>query len=133
MLLKVEGLSCNNVYAEFERPKHLVPLGDSLWPEGIKNTVNRIFKKIGVEDPMRQKLVEPFARVFGGRERDGISDLEDVNWDKVVDYFRWEASAWTRLRSKENELAHDKLIDEIWERWGGCFSHQMVYSDGKSW
>ncbi|MEE4377804.1 MAG: hypothetical protein V2J55_09885, partial [Candidatus Competibacteraceae bacterium] len=76
----------------------LNPLGDVLWPQDVKNKIHDIFKAIGVADPWRQKLVEPYAIVFGGRDNDGSYDLADVDWEMVVDYFRWEASAWTRLR-----------------------------------
>ena len=139
MLLKVKGLSVKPdlLIHEFgdrcwPKPKHLSPLGETMWPEWVKGAIAERFRAIGVEDPLRQKLVEPFALAFGGKNADGAYDLDRVDWQKVVDYFTWEASAWG-IDSDEKEKAHRVLVDQMKAKWGGVFNHQVVYSDGKTW
>jgi hypothetical protein len=132
MLLKVKGLKLSRPIHQFdEKPKHLSTLGEVAWPEGVKKVIAGLFSAIGVEDPYRQKLVEPYALAFDGRNNDGDYDLEDVNWEMLIDYFRWEASAWSR--NSDGDEQHDALVQEIKDKWGGMFNHQFVYSDGKTW
>lgn len=75
MLLKVIGLSVKPRLKIHEvtdtpregdpwgdlRPKHLNTLGEAMWPDAVKEEIAQQFRRIGVEDPYRQKLVEPFA------------------------------------------------------------------------
>lgn len=107
-----------------ERPKHLVPLGQAGWPAEVVNKIVELFKAIDLQDPERQKLVEPYAVVFGGRCDDGMSDLSKVNWEKVVDYFTWEAAE----HGEDVELA-DKLQGEARKKYGGIFMHYPVYEN----
>jgi hypothetical protein len=107
-----------------EKPDHLVPLGKCLWPQAIKDKVARIYAKVGLQDPLRQKLVEPHAIVFGGRAVEGASDLSDVNWDKLVDYFTWEAAALSG-DDKQAEAAQARAK----AKYGGQFWHYDVYED----
>lgn len=138
MLLYVKGLAINDdlsmhVFGFEKRPKpsHLSPVGETLWPDYVKKEISRLFKEIGVEDPLKQKLVEPFALAFGGNDNDGAYDLENVNWEMVMDYFKWESSAWTAVDRRE---AHMALTKEIIDRWGGLpCNHEQAYSDWKTW
>jgi hypothetical protein len=144
MLLKVKGIELKpslkmHEYIEgapedyaWRKPDHLVPLFESQWPSNVIREIEGIFKAIGVKEPRWQKLVEPNARVFGGVElENGTYSLARVNWERAVDWFRFEASAWTRLDSPENEAAHKKLTDALIEKYDGLpAGHQQVYSDG---
>lgn len=112
------------------RPKHLSTLGDAMWPEAVKEDIAQQFIRIGVEDPYRQKLVEPFAIEFGGENDDGAYKLENVNWELCMDYFRWEASAWDR-DTDEKDKAHKALVAEIRAKYGRMFNHHNTYSDGE--
>ena len=133
MLLKVKGLKSNPRLHEFdERPKHLWTLGRAPWPKGVKQQIARLFKAIGIVNPMRQKLVEPHALAFGGHDSVDGFDLSDVNWELVVDYFTWEASAWGR-DSASKDKAHRALNEQMDEKYGAPFNHQIVYTDGKTW
>ena len=126
MLLKVKGLSVKErlTLHEFtndppegdpwgrKRPKHLITLGETPWPDAVKEDIAKSFKQIGVEDPLQQKLVEPHARAFGGKDNDGAYDLSGVDWAMVMDYFRWEAAAWDR-DTDEKTAALDIMIAQI--------------------
>lgn len=117
-----DGKLADNVWGG-EKPKHLIPLGQSLWPDEVKNQIVEIFKAIGVADPLRQKLVEPFAIVFGGKHREKESDLSEVNWGMVIDYFTWEAAAMTDPDKSR------RLQNKAEKKYGGIFSHYIVYED----
>jgi hypothetical protein len=135
MFLKVKGLKITNengLYEFKERPVHLRTLGRAPWPKGVKQAISRLYKEIGVQNPMRQKLVEPYAFAFGGRNNDGGFDFDEVNWELAIDYFTWEASAQNRY-SEAREKAHDALNEQIIEKYGAPFNHQFVYCDGKHW
>lgn len=106
-----------------ERPKHLVPLGKAGWPEDVAQRIADIFTDIGVIDPLGQKLVEPYAVVFGGKNVEGRQDLSGVNWEFAVDYFTFEAASIT-YDKKVHELQNKAL-----KKYGGMFSHYEVYED----
>lgn len=106
-----------------EKPKHLVSLKESMWPEEVIDKIAQIFKGIGVIDPMKQKLVEPYAVVFGGKNVDGRQNLSGANWELAVDYFTFEAASITR-----NQKVHE-LQEEALKKYGGYFSHYAVYED----
>lgn len=72
-----------------EKPAHLTTLESSGWPEDVKLAIVRIDAAKGLPDPARQKLIEPVARIFGGRKSGTGIDLSEVDWGKVVDYFEW--------------------------------------------
>jgi len=111
------------------RPKNVIPLGETIWPDEVKKRIAQVFIKIGVEDPYRQKLVEPYAKVFGGKDDDGAYDLKAVDWIKLVDYFTWEAAAWDNdTPAKEKALL--SMVANIRKKYGGMFNHQQVYHDG---
>ncbi|MBT8762473.1 hypothetical protein KFV02_00815 [Desulfohalobiaceae bacterium Ax17] len=109
------------------QPKHLIPLGEADWPEDVKNKIAEIFKKIGVPDPMKQKLVEPYARGFKGKVgKSKEYNFEEVNWEIVVYYFKWEAACWIgdydeADRIKEEYYKKDFEYDPFW--------HYGVYGD----
>ena len=42
----------------------LIPLGETDWPDHVKKEICDFFREAGVEDPMKQKLVEPGLRGF---------------------------------------------------------------------
>ena len=104
-----------------QRPRHLIKLGRSLWPVNIKQAIIKIYQAHGLPDPAKQKLVEPIARVFGGREHEGVLDLSKVNWELVVDYFIWEVEAIMGTGKPE------KLQKRAKKKYGGIFSHYQVY------
>ena len=106
-----------------DKPAHVIPLNGALWPDKIKKKVTEIFKAIGVPDPMNQKLVEPHARVFGGRCIEGSSILDEVDWKLLLDYFEWEAAALTDPEKSE------ALQEKCEKKRGGIFTHQPVYED----
>ncbi|MFZ5572032.1 MAG: hypothetical protein ACOZF0_16655 [Thermodesulfobacteriota bacterium] len=140
MLLRIKGVKTKHAIHEvdpdagedsfFMKPKHLVTLGEVAWPEWVKEDIAQQFRRIGIQDPYKQKLVEPFAMAFGGRNNDGAYDLSRVKWEMVVDYFRWESAAWDR-DTPEKEKALKLMIAEIKAKYGGMFNHQMVYDDRK--
>jgi hypothetical protein len=107
-----------------ERPKHLVTLAKAGWPTDVVTKIAKIFADLGVLDPEGQKLVEPYAKVFGGKNIEGEADLASVNWELAVDYFTWEAMAITR-----NLEESDRLQKEALKKYGGYFSHYAVYED----
>jgi hypothetical protein len=106
-----------------ERPKHLIPLEQSTWPDEVKQAIVKIFTAKGLSDPMMQKIIEPMARVFGGREAEGVIDLSDVNWELVIDYFTWEAES---IMSTDKAK---KLQKKAKKKYGGIFSHDAVYEE----
>lgn len=106
-----------------EKPKHLVSLKDSMWPEEVIDKITQIFKAIGILDPLGQKLVEPYAVVFGCKNVEGRQDLSGVNWELAVDYFTFEAASVTR-----DEKVH-ALQKRALKKYGGHFSHYAVYED----
>lgn len=109
------------------KPRHLVPLGDAQWPKDVIEHIEAVFKAIGIEDPRRQKLIEPYARVFNGVvDGSGEYKLDAVNWQIVKDYFAWEAAAWT-------DPARAKALQEkAREDHGFIFSHHGVYANPSS-
>lgn len=100
------------------------PLGETFWPDEIKQKVSAIYKKVGIPDPLKQKLVEPFAGSFGGRNIEGVPVLTKVNWDALVDYFEWESAAISGNRAKS-----EKLQARAEKKYGGIFFHYNVYVD----
>jgi hypothetical protein len=104
-----------------ERPKHLIPLEQSSWPDEIKEAIVKIFMAKGLSEPMRQKIIEPMARVFGGMKTDGAIDLSGVNWELVVDYFTWEAESIMHTDKAK------KLQKQAKKKYGKIFSHYQVY------
>jgi len=108
------------------QPKHLVPLEETDWPDNVKAEIAKIFKEIGVPEPMKQKLVEPYAKGFGGVVDDSKEyKLENVNWELVIYYFKWEAATWSY-----NTKEIDKLEKVCMEKYGFTpFWHYGVYED----
>lgn len=81
-------------------PLGFVTLEKSMWPEEVQGQITLIFKAIGVPHPLKQKLVHPAAYCFGGRQKEGELDLTGVNWEAVVDYYRYEAAQWTENKAE---------------------------------
>lgn len=115
------------------KPKHLVPLGDTPWPEDVKADIVAIFKELGVENPLKQKLVEPYAKCFGGRDNSGEYDLADVNWEMAMDYFKVEVAQYA-LNGLETDSEYEDSLDEIEAlqrkaeaKYGDRFNHRFVY------
>lgn len=146
MLLEVKGLKIPNqhrmhlFFSDLPRehpkykPNHLTPLGDTPWPEDVKAKIVEYFKAIGIQDPLRQKLVEPYALAFGGRDEDGRYLLDFVDWHKLVDYFQWEANEWLANHQLNNNIeeAYEralKLQQKALGKYGGYYSHYFVYGD----
>jgi len=67
------------------------PLEETLWADDVKKKITKIYKAVGVPDPMKQKLVEPYAGCFGGKNKEGACDFSKVNWQALLDYFEWES------------------------------------------
>lgn len=95
----------------------VVPLKDAGWLEKHVADIEAIFKTIGIESPLEQKLVEPTLLAFGG------PDHAKVNWQKVKDYFKWEAASMTK-----NPKAW-KLQEEADKKYGHVFNHYAPYTD----
>lgn len=98
------------------------PLGETFWPDDIKQKVSDIYKKVGIADPLKQKLVEPFAGCFGGKNQEGVPVFSKVNWNALLDYFEWEAA-----EISENKVKAQKLQDKAEKKYGGIFFHYNVY------
>lgn len=108
-----------------KKPDHLCILNDAPFPTDVKNKITEIYKAVGVENPLMQKLVEPNALAFGGREKEGEWDLKNVDWEEMVSYFEIEAQSISR-----NREAVKKLQDVAYKKHGQLQSHYMVYSNG---
>ena len=143
MLLKVRGLHCPYDYqihevAEIgesepgiqERPEYCIPLGETEWPEDVKERVSRFYMRIGIEDPLKQKLVERTARAF---MYDIDAPEKGVDWDMLVDYFDWEATAWEASQQEDEDNPAVKRSHALQRRaekvYGGYFFHYMVYTE----
>ena len=105
-----------------ERRTDLILLAGTDWPTDVKAEIVSAFRHVGVPDPLHQKIVEPFAKAFGGRNVDGASDYTNVDWGKVVDYFKWEAQSISGHRKEALELQA-----EAEKKFGHWFSHYHVY------
>lgn len=103
-------------------PRGFVTLEKSMWPDEVQGQITLILKAIGVPDPMKQKLVHPAAFAFGGRQKEGELDLSAVNWEAVVDYYRYEAAQWT-----ENKEEAARIQKVALKKYGQKFSHVAVY------
>lgn len=109
---------------ELQKPKHLVSLGKSMWPKEVIDKISQMFKTIDLQDPERQKLVEPYAVAFGGMNVEGRQDLSNVNWEMVIDYFEWEVAC-----HDENWDLSKKLQKKADKKYDGIFSHYVVYEE----
>jgi len=113
----------------YHMPEHLIPLGDTTWPDQAKDKIVKIFQEIGIEQPLRQKLVEPFAFAFGGvKDSSGGCILDKVNWEYLVDYFRWEAQT---ISSQDDDDEFERKAKELQEqackKYGSRFLRYLVY------
>lgn len=129
MFVKVENTEVPDELGVFVQqvrqvPKHLCPLDQSGWPESIIEHIEKIYKAYGIETPRKQKLVEPFALVFGGKKDDGANDFSNVNWDMALDYFEWEAAA---MFYDDDDPEYRKIRNKVVDKYGGVFSHYQVY------
>jgi hypothetical protein len=114
----------------YVRPENLIPLGETAWPEDVKDDVAAIFKEIGIEEPLRQKLVEPFAAAFGGiKDSSGGYMLDKVDWGRATDYFRWEAQAISMEKDNDEFDIKAKEMQEAAKRkYGSIFLRYLVYA-----
>lgn len=110
---------------ETNRPRHLVPLGKSMWPKEQVARLITLFKNAGIPEPLTQKLVEPVAYYFGGVEKDGVPDVSGVNWEKMVDYFEWEIAAVL----KDDRAKATALQEQAKKKWKHLFSHYAAWED----
>jgi len=131
MFLKVKGFKLPDKLQEIAvndlrdpTASDLVPLERSGWPEEVKADIVLAFKEIGLESPLRQKLVEPYALSFGGQDDNGEALLGDVKWDKVTLYFQWEAASWGG-KQEEAEAFQQKAI----KKYGHRFNHYSAYDE----
>jgi hypothetical protein len=113
------------------KPEYVIPLGETQWPDPVKDEVVNIFRVIGIEQPLRQKLVEPFAAAFGGKkEVSGVYNLEKVNWEQLVDYFRWESQAISsQADNDEFEVRAEALQARAVKKYGSRFLRYLVYAN----
>ena len=109
-----------------EKPDYLVPLGQAQWPEKVTSEIADIFRNVGLENPLKQKLVEPSARAFIIDYSSNLDGLENVNWEFAVDYFKHEAIS---LFDSKNEDKRKKQLDHMYEKHGTLVRHYDVYSD----
>lgn len=110
---------------EDDKPGHLVPLGKSLWPKEQVARLVTLFKNAGIPEPLTQKLVEPYAYYFGGRDDGGVPDLSQVDWEKMLAYFEWEIAA---ILEDERDKAR-AMQDSADEKYGHIFWHYDVWMD----
>lgn len=113
-----EGLPVN----KGGKPFYLCTLNDTLWGNEVKEKIAKFYKNVGVQDPLNQKLVEPYAGAFGGQNKEGVADLSKVNWEMLVDYFKWEA-----LAISDNHTKAAKVYKEAEKKHNISFSHYYVY------
>jgi hypothetical protein len=112
-------------WAEIEGvPDNLVPMGKADWPVEVKKEIAQAFMEIGLEDPLRQKLVEPYAVAFGGEPRNGAYDFTGVNWEMAVEYFKYEAANYDFPVDHEKIEAMQQAAEK---KYGGRFFHYSVY------
>lgn len=112
--------------ADSDKPDYVVPLGDSGWPEEVKQKLVDLFKKNGIKDPLSMKLVEPYAIIFGGRDDNGAYNFAGVNWEMVVDYFEWEI---TSMQGDPDKIG--EAMDRAMKKFGTHYSHKGVYEAGQ--
>jgi hypothetical protein len=105
-----------------ERQIDLILLAGTDWPADVKAEIVLTFMHVGVPDPLYQKIVEPFAMAFKGRNVDGASDYSRVDWVKVVDYFKWEAQSISGHTKEALELQAEAM-----KKYGHWFNHYNVY------
>jgi hypothetical protein len=98
---------------------HLMPLGETEWPEAVKKQIDYFFREIGIGDLMRQKLVEHYAFALGGvKDMSGDGRFERVNWERVVDYFKWEAQSLSEeMESDETHLTTKEMQLQAYKIW----------------
>jgi hypothetical protein len=68
----------------WELEDDLILLADAPWPNKIIENIDKAFRDAGVEDPLRQKIVEASGFAF---TIDG-----EINWDMLEIYYRHEAA-----------------------------------------
>ncbi|WP_291328434.1 hypothetical protein [Desulfovibrio sp. UCD-KL4C] len=86
----------------------LIPLGDTNWPENVKKEICDFFKDAGVDDPMKQKLVEPALEGFRRKENG-----DEIDWEDVVAYFKYEALSVLIMHDKKFKAKAEKLYNEF--------------------
>lgn len=101
------------------------------WPEKVKAAIVKAYKGTGFEDPLQQKLVEPYALAFGGERRDGEYDFKAVDWQCVIDYFNWEAIGIEAGRTDDEALTQQTfaLNRAAQKKYGFSFHPYQVYHD----
>jgi len=114
----------------YNLPDNLITLGETKWPDHVKGEIVKIFKEIGIREPLRQKLVEPYAGAFGGiKESSGACNLDRVNWGHLLDYFRWEAQAISSQDDNDESFIRAKeLQDQACKKYGSKFFHYVTYA-----
>jgi hypothetical protein len=120
-----------------EKPKWLVPLGESMWPDDVIAEITGIFTAVGLGNPLVQKLVEPTCNGFGGYKNEGVVYFDEVNWDFVVAYFRHEAIVLFGDDEDEESFEENfkkivKSREAIFKKFGTLVRHYEVYQDPNS-
>jgi hypothetical protein len=123
----MEVIQVTPKYDVRQKPKWLVPLGKSYWPEKVITEITGIFLAVGLGDPLTQKLVEPFCNAFNGYEDNGEANFDEVNWEFVIAYFRHEAI----VLFDRDEKAIVKSREAIWKKFRTLVRHYEVYGDPK--
>lgn len=101
---------------------HLVTLEEAKWPDEVVSEIVELYKAVGIEKPLKQKLVEPTAFCFGGRNNNDLRDFSKVNWSLALDYFRFEIAM---LFGSEDDVA--KAREWMWARHETLVRHYEVY------
>jgi hypothetical protein len=115
-----------------DQPDEVILLGETAWPDKVKQKIVKILEAHGIKDPLNHKLVEPHAIVFGGRDRNtGVYDLSKVNWEKLVDYFEYETTVKTA-----NDPAYPNAVHRIgvlqrksMRKFKCTYTHRGMYGD----
>jgi hypothetical protein len=142
MFIKVKGLALppevelsrmdepdpDDPYNPRAKPDHVVPLGESLWPEWVQNEIASMYKSEGVGDPLRQKLVNPLMADFGGVMKDGVIDHSKTNWQMVIDWYEWEVAAFFHEKEVGKNPKADKLLKKFYENYNTLLSYHDIYA-----
>ncbi|OEU70714.1 MAG: hypothetical protein BA863_14605 [Desulfovibrio sp. S3730MH75] len=86
----------------------LIPLGETNWPEHVKIEICAFFKDAGVDNPLKQKLVEPGLQGFRHKATN-----DEIDWDDVIAYFKYEALSVLVMHDKNFKEKAEKLYKEF--------------------
>jgi hypothetical protein len=126
MFLDIPSMDLKELYKRNTSDEELVTLEDCMFPPDIKQHIAVVYHDL--QDPMKQKLVEPFCIAFGGKKNEGVPDFSRVNWEEVKDYFSFEYQSINQHREEA-----ERLQEEAFKKHGHIFNHYQAYEGGISY